>query len=277
MSTKSLSLTEQVIEERQRLSVTIQGLTPRLQQQLTKLEELHRTKLIIGNHSDHINANQDFNYEVVVTKGQKIATSGGNKSTNCSLCNISCHYPCSESSIGLDVNFGPFKFKKSGKPFNDGGLNKLIGDVACRLGPVDVEYKRTCSAMGPDSKCTVCPNRCKWELHNYESFWWEFEDVKETKTYLELKERYEEAQNKKLSAEEVLEELEKELNDMKKLLKQDMRTITGCLRRLNEIALRPDSSRLSDYIQMMIEEEQRVKKPGYNERIGMLKELLNDV
>ena len=80
-----------------------------------------------------------------------------------------------------------------------------------------------------------------------------------------------------MSAEEVLEELVTEFEDMKRLLKQDVRTITGCLRRLNEIALRPDSSNSSDYIRMMIEEEQRVKKPGYNEKIIMLQELLPGV
>lgn len=274
--TKSLSLSKQVLYERQRLHATVQGLTSILQHQIVKIEELKKTKQIIKNHSDHININQDFNYEVVVTQGQRIVTSNGQKSTNCSICNISCHFPCSESSINLNIKLGTlFDFKGGGIPFNDHGIGNYIGDVDLTAGPLGFRYKKSCLAMGRNDSCTVCPKKCKWELHNYEEFLWKFEDMNETKAYSELKARYEASCGDKLNAEEVMVALETELKELKKQLKEDLETITNCLVRLNEIALRPDSSTLSDYIGMMIATEQREKKPGFGERIDLLQELIS--
>jgi len=94
MKTRSLTLTNEVLEERKHINVTIEGLTLKIHKQLTKMEELRKTKQMIENHSDQINANKDFKYTVTVSRGDKIEITDGKCTTNCSKCSMSCHFPC---------------------------------------------------------------------------------------------------------------------------------------------------------------------------------------
>jgi len=231
------ALTNEVLEERKRINITIEGLTLKIHKQLTKMEELGRTKQIFESHSDQINANKHFKYEVTVSKGEKIPISDGKFTTNCSKCSTTCHFPCIYS--------------------NDAD-------------------KRNCSAMGKeDGLCTACPLKCSWDLHTNQPYRWEFKDVKQTRTYREVKKKYEEALQKKLSTEGVLQHLGWELDQIKLELNQDIEQITGCLRRLDRIALRPDAFTSTDYIELMIQAEMKEKMAGFQDRIQRLESLLS--
>ena len=237
MKTRSLTLTNEVLEERKHINVTIEGLTLKIHKQLTKMEELRKTKQMIENHMDQINANKDFKYTVTVSKGDKIEITDGKCTTNCSKCSMSCHFPC-----GLGIT----------------------------------DDKRKCAAMGKeDGLCKACPLKCNWDLHLNQNFHWIFKDVTETKTYEEIKNKYEDAVQKKLSTQGVLKALEAELEQIKYDLNVDIRTIADCLRRLDQIALRPDAFTATDYIELMIKSETKEKKPGFQERIDSLHSLLD--
>ena len=79
----------------------------------------------------------------------------------------------------------------------------------------------------------------------------------------------------KLTTEGVLQALESELEQIKYDLKLDINTITTCLQRLDQIALRPDAFTTTDYIELMIQAETKEKKPGFQERIRSLNSLLD--
>lgn len=236
MATRSLTLTKEVLEERKHINVTIEGLTTKIQRQLTKMEELRKTKQMIENHSDQIKANKDFKYTVTVSKGDKFDITDNTCTTNCSKCSMSCHFPC---QLGL------------------------------------TEMKQGCAAMGKDGLCKVCPKNCKWDEHLNQSYHWVFKDVSETKTYEEIRKKYESALHQKLTTEGVLQALQLELKQIQYDLKQDIKTITDCLQRLDRIALRPDAFTTTEYIELMIQAETKEKKPGYQERIKSLKSLLD--
>jgi len=236
MTTRSLTLTKEVLEERKHINVTIEGLTAKIQRQLTKMEELRKTKQMIENHSDQINANKNFKYTVTVSKGDKVNITDNTCTTNCSKCSMSCHFPC---QLGL------------------------------------TEMKEGCASMGKDGLCKVCPLKCKWDLHLNQSYHWVFKDISETRTYDDIRKKYETALQQKLSKEGVLQALQFELEQIRYDLKQDINTITECLKRLDRIALRPDAFTTTEYIELMIQAEMKEKKPGYEERIKSLKSLLD--
>ena len=66
-----------------------------------------------------------------------------------------------------------------------------------------------------------------------------------------------------------------ELQQIQHDLKQDIKTITECLQRLDRIALRPDAFTTTEYIELMIQAETKEKKQGYQERIKSLNSLLD--
>ena len=116
--------------------------------------------------------------------------------------------------------------------------------------------------------------KCKWDLHLNQNYHWKFQDVTECRTYEEILKKYEEAVQHKLTTEGVLKALESELEQIKYDLKLDINTITTCLQRLDQIALRPDAFTTTDYIELMIQAETKEKKPGFKERIKSLNSLL---
>ena len=65
----------------------------KINNQLTKMEELRKTKQVFENYSDQINANKDFKYTVTVSRGDRIEITDGKCTTNCSKCSMSCHFP----------------------------------------------------------------------------------------------------------------------------------------------------------------------------------------
>lgn len=130
--------------------------------------------------------------------------------------------------------------------------------------------------MGRHGLCKSCPLKCKWELHLNQNYHWEFQEVTETSiTYEDILKKYEEAVQHKLSTEGVLQALGSELEQIKFDLKLDINTITSCLKRLDEIALRPDAFTATDYIALMIHAETKEKKPGFQEQICSLSSLLD--
>lgn len=235
MTTTSLKLTKEVLKERKHINVTIEGLTTKIQRQLTKMEDLRKTKQVIENHSDQISANENFTYTITVSQGEKVDITDNTCTTNCSKCSMSCHFPC---QLGL------------------------------------TEKKQACSAMDKDGLCRVCPLKCQWDLHLNQGFYWIFEDVQQTRTSDEIRNKYETALQQKLSTEDILQALQAELEQIHDGLKQDIDEITECLQRLDQIALRPDAFTATEYIELMIEAEMKEKKAGYDERIESLNSLL---
>uniref|UniRef100_A0A673MCL8 AIG1-type G domain-containing protein n=1 Tax=Sinocyclocheilus rhinocerous TaxID=307959 RepID=A0A673MCL8_9TELE len=64
METKSLSLTREVLKERQHLEVHVEGLQPQINAGLTKLDEIKKTRAALQQHKAEMDANKDFEYEL---------------------------------------------------------------------------------------------------------------------------------------------------------------------------------------------------------------------
>ncbi|KAI9556597.1 hypothetical protein GHT06_016387 [Daphnia sinensis] len=238
MKTKSLSLTKQVLEERRRLEATVEGLQPLIKYGLTKMEEMRKTKQMITNSQAQIDANENVEIEVEVHEAVQVKYDGGCL-TNCNKCQVTCHIPC------------------------------YLGNT---------ENKLNCAAMdhsmpAENRSCTVCPQKCIWNLHENQPYKWEYVKQKKTTTSDAIKEKYEAELKRKLTAQQLVQVLEQDVQKNDKIVLQQVNTVTQCIKRLDEIALRPNPFSTPQYIDLFIDSEQQEKRQGYKERIESLKKL----
>ncbi|XP_057377823.1 uncharacterized protein LOC130699592 [Daphnia carinata] len=238
MKSKSLSLTKQVLEERRQLEATVQGLQPLIKHGLTKMEEMRKVTQMITDCQAQIDANQNVTIEVEVNEAVQVQYTDGCL-TNCNKCHYTCHIPC----------------------YLDNTDNKL-----------------KCSAMDhsmPEAtrSCTVCPQKCIWNLHENQPYKWEYVKQKKTTSSDAVKAKYEKEMKKKLTATQLVQILEKDVEKNDEMVLQHVVTVTRCIKRLEEIALRPNPFSTPQYIDLIIDSEQNEKRQGYKERIESLKKL----
>ncbi|KAI9556598.1 hypothetical protein GHT06_016388 [Daphnia sinensis] len=238
MKTKSLSLTKQVLEERKRLEVTVDGLQPLIKIGLSKMEEMRKTKQMISNCKAQIDANQNVEIEVEVNVPQKVANERGYL-TNCNRCYVTCHPNCAYANDEDKVKCSAMNFR-------------MPAETRC---------------------CTVCPEKCIWNIHANQPYRWEYVKQKQTSSSDAIKEKYETELNRKLTAEQLVQVLEKDIKQNDKIVLQHVDTVTQCIKRLDEIALRPNPFSTPQYIDLIIDAEQQEKRQGYKERIESLKKL----
>ncbi|XP_063040084.1 uncharacterized protein LOC134435163 [Engraulis encrasicolus] len=230
METRSLTLTKQVLQERKQLEATVTGVQPLIRHGLATMEEIRSTQAVLDRHKNTIEANKDFEYEVEVEKADRIDIPYGTFITYCHSCNYTCHYPCST--------------------------------------PKD-DDKHKCAAMH-NGYCTVCPGKCPSSAHFKMNYKWETKRVREKRTYQELRSKYAKAMGEKMNQEQIVEKMEEEYCKVQDKILEMMNTVTTCLTRLKEIALRPDPLSTPDYIDLMIKSEEQEAKPGFKQRIKEL-------
>ncbi len=231
LSSKSLTLTGSVLDERSCLNATIDGLLPKIQEILTKMEGLRKTNDQINILERQINDDQRFEIQVQVWKNEKVAIPEGVVITNCRKCTSTCHYPC---YLPLTMD------------------------------------KEKCAAM-TGGVCNICQNKCHYSYHSHEKYRWEPKQVTETRTDEDLKKKL---NTDKLDAETLRGVFLAELDAIEKDCLTIFGRVSHCIKRLDEIALRPQAFTTPDYIALMINKEETEAKPGYLERISSLQSLL---
>ncbi|XP_059915972.1 uncharacterized protein LOC132463689 isoform X2 [Gadus macrocephalus] len=234
MTTKSLQLTKEVLEERKQLEVSVEGIQPQVRAGLLKLEQIRSTQQQIEKHTADISCNENFQIEVEIIKCVKTnLTKEGQFITNCQQCHITCHYPC------------------------------IIADD---------RQKMRCGAM-KDGKCTVCPGKCDWNVHFNQKYKFDYVKEKQVTTVQELKEKYEKASEAKITVQQLIEIQKEEVAHLQDEIILLMDTSSACLARLKEIALRPDPLSTPEYIDLLIEGEKSEGKEGYLARIQSLEKM----
>ncbi|XP_039593962.1 uncharacterized protein LOC120516368 [Polypterus senegalus] len=234
MDDKSLALTKEVLKERRCLETAVEGLQPQIKAALIKLEEMRRTSYILKKHITDIESNKDFEYEVEEPETIRESIAGTGKFiTNCQKCNFTCHFPCSRS------------------------------DDKDKIGCAAMEY----------GVCKVCPGRCVWSVHSNQQHRFIYLSKKVTKTYDELKKKYEEAKGEKMTTEQVFERLQHEYGDVKEEVHKLIKKSYESIKRLEEIALRPNPLSTPEYIELLIQAEEQEAKPGWMERVKSLQEV----
>ena len=228
----SLQLTRQVLVERDHLETIVNGIQPQINTLLAKMDELQQEEEVLKKYESKILANEDFTYEILVTKQKQSFTPHGTYVTNCANCNYTCHPRCVYA---------------------------------------DDRDKHKCSAMddGGESNacCNVCPGQCSWRKHFNNGYVFELYEEYETRTKQELLDRYNQAKSAKANVVGIIGSIEKELQDMQNVVLLNIRRAHECLKRLDEIALRPNPLSEVEYIDLLILSEEQQAQPGWKIRV----------
>jgi hypothetical protein len=110
-------------------------------------------------------------------------------------------------------------------------------------------------------------------MHSNQSYRWEYVKEKQVTSSGTIKQKYESERKKKLTAKELVEILEKDVEENNKIVLERVEMVTQCIKRLDEIALRPNPFSTPEYIDLIITTEQREKSVGFKKRIESLKKL----
>jgi hypothetical protein len=163
----------------------------------------------------------------------------------------------------------------------EGAINVMEAVTLLRREPIrilsavaDTVIKTALNLVSPIRSCNVCPGNCPVGDHTNENGKWDFKQELETKTMNDIQNAYEDAMGKKLNAEELLKSLKLEVEQLKMNILKTMEAITCCSNQLKEKALRGNPITTLEYIQMIIDDEKTNGKPGYEERIKSLEDVL---
>ncbi|XP_030640959.1 uncharacterized protein LOC115821306 [Chanos chanos] len=132
---------------------------------------------------------------------------------------------------------------------------------------------RNCAVMDDDGFCIVCPSKCSYMEHAMEKAIYNYETKIEKKTIEELKDNFMKAQGKFMNTKQMLQQLEDDFHLIEDRLKYLITLSSNCLKRLNDIALKPTSLSTAEYIEILIKTEESEQKPGFEDRIIGLKKM----
>ncbi|KAM9437312.1 uncharacterized protein ACWYII_015281 isoform 1-T2 [Salvelinus alpinus] len=184
--------------------------------------------------NDDMNLKQNQDFETEVEVLVATRTKSSCFATNCIICQFTCHTNC----------FLP-----------------------------NEDDTKECAVMDDNGNCVMCPGNCSYLNHDKEKALWTYETKKEKKTIKELKDNFMKAQGKFMNNKQMLEKIEDEYVVIEDKLKYLIKLSSNCLKRLNEIALKPSSLSTVEYIEILIRTEEDECKPGFEDRIVGLKKM----
>lgn len=228
----SLRLTKEVLNERGELYVVVEGLNVQITLALNKLDEMRQEEIVLQQTEKEIETNKDFTYTVDVTKRFYTNLEGtGRHTTACGPCHATCHTNC-----------------------------KIIDDAK----------KYECWAMDRRGNCRICPRNCTWSEHKNLPYLIEYKTVTETRISEDLKKKYHRAVKQKATSEQMMKSIEVSLQDVHVQVLTMIKKAQQSLRRLDEIALKPNPLTQVEYLELLIESEKREAKAGWKQRIQYL-------
>ena len=225
---QSLELTKEVLKEREQLETLIPGLQEQVRVGLSQWEAIQQDEWALKQHEAEIMANEDFVYEVDEVKFKKIPLPD-TVTTTCLTCSFTCHKSCAYSN--------------------------------------DCD-KRSCSSMGSNGNCNVCPRRCCWNLHANLPFHIEYYTERVCRTSEDLKKRYETAKTGKEQVESMITEAEEILGKVQCHVFSLIDDARLSIERLHEIALKPNPLTEIEYLDLLIESEKVEASPGWQSRVN---------
>ncbi|XP_071025442.1 uncharacterized protein [Oncorhynchus clarkii lewisi] len=233
IESKDLTLTKKVLEERELLEKTMTRLTPQITAGLSKLSVIKSFKQCLENEGENMKKNQHFEIEINVQQVKRSKLSQ-DFATNCKICNFTCH--------------------------------------TCCFLPNEDDIK-SCAVMDDDGNCTICPGKCSSNDHDREKVLLTYETKTEKKTVQGMKDNFMKAWDKSMETKEMLDKLEDEFHMIKDALMNLIKKSSDCLKRLNDVALKPSSLSTVEYIEIIIRTEEKERKPGFEDRIVELKKM----
>ena len=231
----NLSLTKEVLKERQKLEDKICVFNTKLKQGLDKIEEIKELIKIIYDLQKEILDSKNYKQITKVTKIKKIEKNPNFYASTCIICNITCHSNC---------------------------------EIA------DDDQKMKCTSMDSSGYCLYCPKRCKWDQHKNRNYIFEPYIEENEVIFEELKQRYFNNKKKMSTKKEIYEKLKEELIQINLECVEIQENINDCINKLKNIALNKNNFESDEeFMELMIEVEKSEHKSGWENRIKNLEVL----
>ena len=231
ITTKSLSLTRDVLQEREHLETHVEHLHQQVTKGIHMFEQLQADEQLLQKYLEDVESNKDFKEMREEVMMNKIPLPGNTNTTTCLTCNYTCHKRCTRG--------------------ND-------------------EDKMLCCVMdankGPPS-CRYCTNRCPWDKHKNMPYIIEYSTIEKEVTIDDIKRRYEKAEGEKMNKEQVITKVQDDIDAVEAQIKANLSEITVSLERLNEIALRTNHLSQLEYLDLLIQSEKDQGKRGWKKRV----------
>lgn len=94
MSEKSLILTQNVLNERKKLYLPIEGIIEIIQEKKEKINQIEQQCIFIEKYKQLIDQNEDFNIPITVIKWKEVKLKPGVYAINCTKCKRTCQDNC---------------------------------------------------------------------------------------------------------------------------------------------------------------------------------------
>lgn len=237
---KSMSQSKEVLETRKKIEIKVKALRFLLKQQMNKINELNNTKKFIqDNQKVIISRKNDFLIPVNRQYPEKVALENGIKANNCNFCKMTCHEGCKDT------------------------------------GPVEFILKNYCSSYSK-GKCTACKNKCSCEKHELCDYKYVWSSKQEHIPYSEILKDYGlvEETNEAIKIIHLIGKIENEIQKLDKECRITEATLKSESDHLQQIALNKNSYQSNtEFIDYLIQEEEKNQEDGYFGRIQKLKEM----
>ena len=233
VESRSLVLTQKVLRERKKLEVAINGIHRNIIVWLHTLERLDTERAFSKQFQTEIDRNAEISLEIDGYIVQKNPTPQGQFTTNCTVCEMTCHENC-----------------------------PIAND----------DQKGDCLAMS-DQFCTVCPKNCHWSKHKNQPFTYVSQGKLEIMTIEKLKDRYKEKGRLAITSKELISKLTRKIETAKSNIVILADKASRSIAKLGKIALRPSPLSTTEYIDELILGEREGGKPRWRERVEQLKKV----
>ena len=238
LPSKSLESSKNVLRARQSIEEDIIDFKKKLDDGLAILEEIESTRVQLQKNEKKILDSKNYTYKVKVTKFREVKLPPGIHTTNCMNCNRTCHKNCSFA---------------------------------------DDDEKRYCCAIDQNTgKCKRCDKNCDWKYHKNLPKIIEYYEEEEPRTYENLKEEFVKSTSKVPEFQQILLGLETKYDN--KLLDcfEICEKLNKSVNELKLVALNANpNQKTEEYINLLIQTENRTKKDGWVERSNKLEEIKN--
>jgi len=226
----SLTMTKEVIKERERLNCIMESILPNLDCQLRIKCNIEETKRKIEVDRKIIDETQHYEEDHVVERLVTSPCKPGCFTTYCETCKITCHRECA--------------------------IQKK-------------ENKNDCVAMN-NGLCGVCPGKCHYMNHLHYDKIVELKPIVERIELEAKKSAHIAASEEKRLSDVLLEAKVKALADVEEKISKSINDLKDCKIKLTKTALKEYNMSANDYISLLILRETTEAKEGYEARISCL-------
>jgi len=237
---KSMSQSKEVLETRKIIEINVKALRLLLKKQMNKINELNNTKKFIqDNQKVIINRKNDFLIPVNREYPEKVKLDNGIKANNCNICKMTCHEGCKDT------------------------------------GPLEFFFKYYCNSFS-NGKCIACENKCLCENHELCDYKYVWTSKKEYMQYSEIVKEYGLAKevNETIKIINLIGKIENEIQKLDKECRITEATLKSENDHLQQIALNKNTYQSNtEFIDYLIQEEEKNQEDGYLGRIQKLKEM----